>query len=915
MKKLYKRIILLLSVVMTGVSGICAVTPDKVTLNTSTASGMTASYDKTTDTYTISTRSTSPYVFSSAFTKDIEGDNMVLSFQYKSTTGLSERPRFYLGAPYGMERSIEGSAIEKTTEWTDYAVDLTNLRTSLGWGSAGDVLRIDFGSHSVRYMQIRGMALRPRTPDEADAAGVKDSPWRQMRVYKSGKVIKKIPISRVDSVALVDGTTFRIYNAGHKLQYRVAKTGLDSLTFSDYDSYPELITTSNVHHMTASYDDATQVYTFNTTNSDPYVYSAKLTSPLPKDSCVIEFEYRSSTGISGDLQVFFAPDVKETRSVKMGGLPKTSVWKTFSYNIKSSRSDYGWGSVNDYLRVDFGATANENLQIRGFRIRGMNAAEKDEQRKKDSVINAKKVMAARIRSYLSTNVYPCSIDSVVVNKYVILVSGTIGGTINSDSAYYLVDVPPFSDVTETKKFTYFRQKLQSNKFSVKVARKVTYDGTSYDRLLSRWAVVRAIDNDSDALVSRAHYADTVYAISSPAYMPLKTKKGVGAGDDSSYYYQDLDSLGLGSITFNVDLSWIMQESDNGNCDAYEYLGRKYYIDRSARAYYDRAMTAAYKRGIIVSAILLVPASSYLRDVETDGGYYAMPNMTTSLAVNKYAAVLNYLASRYSGATHGRINHWIMHNEVDMANSWTNMGWQPVERYVDRYVKSMRLCYNIVRQYDQNASVLGSYSHSWTEGSEGSAYNTKEMIEMEQQYSNAEGDFKWGIAYHPYPFNLLKPAFWTDDVNYATYSMNTRYVTFRNPEVINAWVLDKAHFYKGKQKRILFFSEQGTNSPTYSAGDLARQAAGAALVWKKLEKLDGVDAMQWHNWKDNPVEFGLRIGLRAFDDTGAGVKNYDIKPAYRVWQAAGTDKEDEVFQPYLNIIGIPNWDNIIQPVIK
>ena len=126
-------------------------------------------------------------------------------------------------------------------------------------------------------------------------------------------------------------------------------------------------------------------------------------------------------------------------------------------------------------------------------------------------------------------------------------------------------------------------------------------------------------------------------------------------------------------------------------------------------------------------------------------------------------------------------------EVDMANSWTNMGWQPIEKYVDRYVKSMRLCYNIVRQYDQNAFVLGSYSHSWTEGSEGNMYTTKEMIELEQEYSNAEGDFKWGIAYHPYPYNLLKPAFWKDDVKRATFDMNTPYVTFRNPEVISAWI--------------------------------------------------------------------------------------------------------------------------------
>ena len=146
---------------------------------------------------------------------------------------------------------------------------------------------------------------------------------------------------------------------------------------------------------------------------------------------------------------------------------------------------------------------------------------------------------------------------------------------------------------------------------------------------------------------------------------------------------------------------------------------------------------------------------------------------------------------------------------------------------------------------------------------------------------------------------------------ATYSKNASFVTFQNPEVINDWILDKTNYYKGTKKRILFFSEQGTNSPSYSETDLANQAAGAALIWKKIKQLDGIDAMQWHSWKDNREEFGLRIGLRAFAD--GDFKEYDIKPVWKVWQAADTDKEDEVFKPYLDVIGISNWDGLIHTV--
>lgn len=360
---------------------------------------------------------------------------------------------------------------------------------------------------------------------------------------------------------------------------------------------------------------------------------------------------------------------------------------------------------------------------------------------------------------------------------------------------------------------------------------------------------------------------------------------------------------------NLVLSSFISTKSRSDLSAYRYGGKLYYINNSAISGIDNLLKAAQKRDIIVEAILLTPSESEFRDPECTGGYYTMPNMTTASAVNFYAAALNYLAERYSSGVYGRIHHWIMHNEVDQGDTWTNMGDQPEMRYYDRYIKSMRMCYNIVRQYDQNASILGSYTHSWNLS--GTDYAPRKMLEQNVQYSATEGDFRWGVAFHPYPINLTRPEFWNNDKSEATFSNNTQYVTFYNPEVINAWILDKAHYYKDGTKRLLFFSEQGTNSPSYSESDLAKQAAGAAWMWKKLEKLDGIDAMQWHNWADNREEFGLRIGLRAFAE--GDFKELDPKPVWYVWQAAGTDREEEVFAPYLNVIGITSWDGIVKTV--
>ena len=94
---------------------------------------------------------------------------------------------------------------------------------------------------------------------------------------------------------------------------------------------------------------------------------------------------------------------------------------------------------------------------------------------------------------------------------------------------------------------------------------------------------------------------------------------------------------------------------------------------------------------------------------------------------------------------------------------------------------------------------------------------------------------------------------------------------------------------------------------YSDTQLSYQAAGACWAWKKVARLTGIDGIQWHNWQDNRAEFGLRIGLRRYTDDETDPNGR--KPVWFVWQAAETDQEDAVFQPYLKIIGRKSWDDI------
>jgi hypothetical protein len=177
-----------------------------------------------------------------------------------------------------------------------------------------------------------------------------------------------------------------------------------------------------------------------------------------------------------------------------------------------------------------------------------------------------------------------------------------------------------------------------------------------------------------------------------------------------------------------------------------------------------------------------------------------------------------------------------------------------------------------------------------------------MLDVLNLYSKTEGDFMWGLGYHSYPENLIEPKTWLDTE--ATFSMNSRMVTFKNLEVLDKWAKQPENQYKGTTKRSVWLSENGTNSKSYNDADLREQAAGCAYAWKKVKALDGIDGILWHGWWDQPGEVadGLRIGLRT--------DQLVTKPVWFLYQAAETSGEDVAFEPYKAVIGISDW-NIIQ----
>jgi hypothetical protein len=114
----------------------------------------------------------------------------------------------------------------------------------------------------------------------------------------------------------------------------------------------------------------------------------------------------------------------------------------------------------------------------------------------------------------------------------------------------------------------------------------------------------------------------------------------------------------------------------------------------------------------------------------------MPNLTTEDGARAHRTVLTFLAKRCSKKESGLIHHWILHNEVDIGWNWTNMGDQPMNLYMDHYIRSMRVAYLAARQVNPAAGVFISLPHNWTspEGFEAKKYVTRDMLDVLEAYS-------------------------------------------------------------------------------------------------------------------------------------------------------------------------------------
>ena len=538
-----------------------------------------------------------------------------------------------------------------------------------------------------------------------------------------------------------------------------------------------------------------------------------------------------------------------------------------------------------------------------------------------SALTAENVAAARIIERHLNRSYVNRILSVQVGERRITVSGR---TKKASADLFLRDIPLATKTGEVLNQNALDQsalipvEIVDKRFTVELPRFVNDIQPAKDRLLSRWQL---FEKTSSAFrpASNVRYAEDV-ACNNPDLpaAELKSKKGLGGWNPARapQLKNELAQLGITSVTVNVfPLHAFVSPVKRPGHSEFQWQGQSYFANEAKFAKADKTFRAAAEQGAMVSAILLAANAPNKNDANQwllnhpdtqPEARYAIPNMTSSASVDYYGAIINFMAQRWSrpDGKFGRVHHWIVHNEVDFAWEWANAGVKSDVEYMDLYHRSMRLVDLIVRQHDPHARAWISLTHHWAKPGHPRAYGSKRMLALLRKFCSAQGDFPWGVAFHPYPQSLLNPRSWED--KQAVFNFDTPKITPKNIEVLDAYMAQRKLQYRGETRPVQL-SENGFNSPDYSPESFRDQAAGMAMAWKKIENLDAIIAWQYHNWIDNRNEGKLRLGLRRFKDDKE--QPLGKKPIWGLYQALATDQEDAACEPYLKTIGINSWSEV------
>ncbi len=439
-----------------------------------------------------------------------------------------------------------------------------------------------------------------------------------------------------------------------------------------------------------------------------------------------------------------------------------------------------------------------------------------------------------------------------------------------------------------------------------------FDGAR-DRLYARWVVAGA-----DGPLPGPCYATKLNDIAAAdyPYPTAPTIKGLQVR-----MVDDAIKLGVGHAALNLNIGTIMRPGPAETTIPYAMDGATYHFDGEYMARFDARVKELSDHGIVVTLILLNSPkwervavhpelkTALMHPNYDPEGFISAFNVITPVGLAHYKAFVEFVAERYTrpDQRYGCACGYIIGNEVDSGWVWCNAGEKPVEDYVLEYAIAVRTAFYAARKKYAQARIYLSLDHLWTIAHMENplrTYKSRDVIELLAEQARAEGDYDWALAFHPYPEDLNRAAFWHDET--ALGDFDTPRITFRNIELLPAYMRQPHLLYDGQLRHIIL-SEQGFNSLETEESEWVQAAAYAFAYWR-IEQAAGIESFILHAHVDNRDEFGLNLGIwrRDKDNETDPSAPGSPKPIYEIFRDIDGPRREEALRWARSVVGEAYW---------
>ncbi len=301
----------------------------------------------------------------------------------------------------------------------------------------------------------------------------------------------------------------------------------------------------------------------------------------------------------------------------------------------------------------------------------------------------------------------------------------------------------------------------------------------------------------------------------------------------------LKQTGTNQVVYNLPVGNLC----NGSGISYTYNGKTYQFSSAIVGQYDQIVPSLNNQGIQVTIVLLnnlTGDQTLIHPLSRGYGganYYAF-NTAEQAGVEKLEAIAAFLGERYSGTGHGKVDNWIVGNEVNARADWNYMSNVDLSVFTAEYAKAVRIFYNGIKSQNGNANIYISVDQQWSRSSNAALYYAgKPFMDTFNSLVSSEGNIDWHVAMHPYDVPLTDPRPWNAS-SLVQHSNATAYITIQNIDVLTDYLGQASFRSPTGQVRSVLCSEVGYTS---LQGEDVQAAALMYAYWQAVnnQHIDGI----------------------------------------------------------------------------